>query len=89
MASSVLDQGELSRMLDQIPHNLNNPLAVPKFQHTCEICMDFVRRDALRGDVGHRLMDKFCDLVNNSVSWRVAQMVVPEFRSAQQTLPEV
>lgn len=62
---------------------LSNPLEAARFQRTSLDFMRAVRDNAFAGsEEGVRLMDDFCAFVSSKRVWRLAQNVVPEFRSA-------
>lgn len=62
-------------------YDLSKPLEAARFQHTVLKFMEAVRSNTFRGAEGVQLMDDFCTFVSSKHVWRLAQNVVPEFRS--------
>ena len=58
-----------------------------RFIRTSGEFMDLVRQDAFQRPEDTALLDRFCELVDSKHVWNLAQMVIPEFRSAA-VLPE-
>ena len=75
---------DFSERLMKSGYNLDDPLEAARFQKTVLEFMKNVRDDSLGGPSGKELMDKFCKLVDDREVWHLAQMVVPEFRSARE-----
>ena len=63
-------------------YDLSKPLEAARFQRTAMDFLAGVRANAFHGPEGSRLMDEFCAFVSSRDVWRLAQNVVPEFRSA-------
>ncbi len=57
------------------------------FMRTSREFIDLVRQDAFQRPENTPLLDRFYELVDSKHVWKLAQMVVPEFRSAA-VLPE-
>ena len=62
-------------------YDLAKPLEAARFQRTVMDFMEAVRSNTFRGAEGAQLMDDFCTFVSSKHIWRLAQQVVPEFRS--------
>lgn len=75
---------DFSERLIKSRYDPNDPLKVAQFQETVFEFMKLVRDDNLGDPNGAKLMDKFCELVNDKKVWHLAQMVVPEFRSTRE-----
>ena len=78
MANSPFDEIRLER----IWYDYADPLSMARFMRTSREFMELVRQDAFRRPEDTPLLDQFCELVNSKHVWNLAQMVVPEFRSA-------
>ena len=68
--------------LERSHYDLSKALEAARFQRTAFNFMDGVRANAFQGPEGSRLMDDFCAFVSSRDVWRLAQNLVPEFRSA-------
>ena len=79
-----MDLQPFSERLQKSRYNPDVALDAARFQETVFEFMKLVRNNSLGYPDGEELMDKFCNLVNNKAVWRLAQMVVPEFRSLQE-----
>ena len=77
MASPLFDESRLQRS----SYDYADPLSMARFMRTsCEF-MDLVRHDAFPPQ-DTPLLDQFCEFINSEHVWNLAQMIVPEFRSA-------
>lgn len=78
MANSTFDETRLERGT----YDYAEPLSMGRFMRTSREFMDLVRRDAFHRPENTPLLDRFCEFVDSKHVWNLAQMVVPEFRSA-------
>ena len=77
MVSPLFDEKKLERS----SYDYADPLSMARFMRTsCEF-MDLVRQDVFNPEDAP-LLDQFCEFINSEHVWNLAQMVVPEFRSA-------
>lgn len=72
--------------LERRNYNLSDPLEGPRLQRVPLEFMEDVRNNVFQGPHGLELMDKFCTFISSKDVWHLAQMVVPEFRSAPESL---
>ncbi len=68
--------------LERARYDHADPLSMGTFMRTSYEFMELVRQDAFKCPEDTPLLDKFCKLVDSKAVWKLAQMVVPEFRSA-------
>ena len=73
-----------SDRLIKAEYDLNDPLDAARFQKTVFEFMKRVKDGRFRGPDREELMDMFCKFVDDRKVWHLAQMVVPEFRSARE-----
>lgn len=66
------------------PYNRNEPLHLARFQRTVGDFMVLLRDDVLTLPNDQKLLDEFCNFVNDSEVWHLAQTVTPEFRLAKE-----
>lgn len=68
------------------PYNWNEPLYLARFQRAVEDFMVLLRNDVLTSSIDQKLLDDFCNFVNDAEVWHLAPMVTPEFRLAKEYL---
>ena len=78
-----MDKFDVAR-LDRDGYDWDVPLHLARLQRTVEDFMTLIKNNEVMYPDDQGILDRFCVLVNDARVWPLAQMVVPEFRSAKE-----